>query len=158
MFTIEGISSFHSWTHTSLSRLIDHVSGFSNEEYVRKFEDFGSPNIRDQFVHIFGCEARWLHRVQDLPFSKWSAEEYPSIAEVRELQRRVTAQTRSYLDKLSDAELNCEVELHFPEGHTMKQTPAMVLHHVFTHAFHHKGQIVAMCRMSGHPAPDTDLL
>ncbi|MGB8537818.1 MAG: hypothetical protein WCD57_15465 [Acidobacteriaceae bacterium] len=25
------------------------------------------------------------------------------------------------------------------------------------HAFHHKGQIVSMCSILGHPAPDTDL-
>jgi uncharacterized damage-inducible protein DinB len=31
------------------------------------------------------------------------------------------------------------------------------LHHLLTHTFHHKGQIVAMCRVLGHPAPDTDL-
>jgi len=29
--------------------------------------------------------------------------------------------------------------------------------HVITHAFHHKGQIVAMLRILGYPAPDTDL-
>jgi uncharacterized damage-inducible protein DinB len=28
---------------------------------------------------------------------------------------------------------------------------------VLTHAFHHKGQIVAMCRALGHPTTDTDL-
>jgi len=40
----------------------------------------------------------------------------------------------------------------------MTATPAHVIHHVLTHAFHHKGQIVSMCRMLGYPAPETDLL
>jgi uncharacterized damage-inducible protein DinB len=33
----------------------------------------------------------------------------------------------------------------------------VILLHVITHAFHHKGQIVAMLRILGYPAPDTDL-
>ncbi|WP_125488078.1 DinB family protein [Edaphobacter aggregans] len=37
------------------------------------------------------------------------------------------------------------------------RAPALILHHVLTHAFHHKGQIVAMCRALVQPAPDTDL-
>jgi uncharacterized damage-inducible protein DinB len=32
-----------------------------------------------------------------------------------------------------------------------------ILLHVITHTFHHKGQVVAMLRVLGHPAPDTDL-
>jgi leucyl aminopeptidase len=35
--------------------------------------------------------------------------------------------------------------------------PAFILQHLCTHAFHHKGQIAAMCRILGHPLPDTDL-
>jgi uncharacterized damage-inducible protein DinB len=37
------------------------------------------------------------------------------------------------------------------------QTPAFILCHIITHAFHHKGQVVAMFRLAGQPAGDTDL-
>jgi uncharacterized damage-inducible protein DinB len=37
------------------------------------------------------------------------------------------------------------------------RSPAFIVLHVITHAFHHKGQIVAMLRILGYPAPDTDL-
>lgn len=37
------------------------------------------------------------------------------------------------------------------------RSPAFILLHVITHAFHHKGQVVAMLRILGYPAPDTDL-
>jgi uncharacterized damage-inducible protein DinB len=66
-------------------------------------------------------------------------------------------QTTAYLSRLTEEQLNTGSELHFSDGDTAVRTPALVLHHVFTHAFHHKGQIVAMCRVLGHPAPDTDL-
>jgi uncharacterized damage-inducible protein DinB len=37
------------------------------------------------------------------------------------------------------------------------RSPAFIVLHVKTHTFHHKGQIVAMLRILGYPAPDTDL-
>jgi uncharacterized damage-inducible protein DinB len=62
-----------------------------------------------------------------------------------------------YLESLTDEQLNGDTALRFSDGDSAVRTPALILHHVFTHAFHHKGQIVAMCRELGHPAPDTDL-
>ena len=61
------------------------------------------------------------------------------------------------MSALNEQQLNANAELRFSEEDAAFRTPALVMHHVLTHAFHHKGQIVAMCRMLGHPAPDTDL-
>ena len=65
--------------------------------------------------------------------------------------------TLNYLSSLSEQRLITATELHFPDGDIAVRTPALILHHVLTHAFHHKGQIVSMCRILGYPAPDTDL-
>jgi len=37
------------------------------------------------------------------------------------------------------------------------RSPAFIILHIVTHAFHHKGQVAAMLRTLGYPAPDTDL-
>ena len=82
---------------------------------------------------------------------------FPAVADARILQGEVRRRTGSYLSGLSREQLNTETELTFSDGDHAVRTPALILHHVLTHAFHHKGQIVAMCRELGHPAPDTDL-
>jgi uncharacterized damage-inducible protein DinB len=69
----------------------------------------------------------------------------------------VGEQTHAYLSGMADQQLSRTTELRYPDGNLTVRTPAFILHHVLTHAFHHKGQIVAMCRVLGHPAPDTDL-
>lgn len=79
------------------------------------------------------------------------------MADARVLQREVMQHTHAYLATMTDQVLNANRALRFPDGDEAVRTPALVLHHVVTHAFHHKGQIVAMCRLLGHPAPDTDL-
>ena len=49
------------------------------------------------------------------------------------------------------------LERYHEEWTTPHRTPAFILLHVITHGFHHKGQIVAMLRLLGYPAPDTDM-
>jgi uncharacterized damage-inducible protein DinB len=83
--------------------------------------------------------------------------EHPAVADARIVQQEVRMGTQAYLSNLTDQQLNTNTELHFSDGDKATRTPALVLHHVLSHAFHHKGQIVAMCRELGHPAPDTDL-
>jgi uncharacterized damage-inducible protein DinB len=69
----------------------------------------------------------------------------------------VKAATIAYLDALPDSELNDVLARRPSDWHGDLRSPAFILHHVITHAYHHKGQVVAMCRLLGRPAPDTDL-
>ena len=157
MFTIDGIRQFHTWTHLCLNRALDHLATIPVADYTHNVPGFGSPNLRAQVIHNINCEAFWIHVLQGLPYTDEAPETLPTVAEARAFKNRVTAQTLDYLSRLTAQQLNTPAPLHFPDGDTAVRTPALILHHMLTHAFHHKGQIVAMCRILGHPAPDTDL-
>jgi uncharacterized damage-inducible protein DinB len=113
--------------------------------------------MRSQVVHILNCEGFWIQTLQAFPFVDQDPADWPTVSGARVLQREVSLKTLSYLSDLSEPQLNSGIELHFSDGDTAVRTPALILHHVLTHAFHHKGQIVSMCRSLGYPAPDTDL-
>ena len=157
LFTLAGIRKFHNWTHASLTLLLDHLSTIPAGDYAKEVPGFGFPTIRAQVVHILNCEGFWIHTLQTLPFVDQDPAARPTVSDARVLQREVSLNTVNYLSDLSEQHLNAETELHFSDGDTAVRTPALVLHHVLTHAFHHKGQIVSMCRILGYPAPDTDL-
>ena len=156
-FTLDGIRQFHTWTHLCFDRALDHLATIPAADYTRDVPGFGSPNLRAQVIHNLNCEAFWIHTLQAAPFTDEDPARFPTVADARALESKVTAQTLAYLSTLSDQQLNTPTTLHFPEGDTTVRTPALILHHMLTHAFHHKGQIAAMCRLLGHPAPDTDL-
>jgi uncharacterized damage-inducible protein DinB len=61
------------------------------------------------------------------------------------------------LDRLSETELNRPLKERPREWVGELKSPVFILLHVLTHTFHHKGQVVAMLRTLGYPAPDTDL-
>jgi uncharacterized damage-inducible protein DinB len=147
----------HSWTHSSLTLVLDHLATIPESDYAKEVSGFGFKTLRAQVLHIFNCEGFWVHTLQGARFEDEKPGDWPSVADARALQRDVSGNTLAYLSGLTDEELNADAELNFSDGDKAVRTPALVLHHVLTHAFHHKGQIVSMCRILGHPAPDTDL-
>ena len=157
MFTLDGIRQFHRWTHQSLGLLFDHLATLSPDDYTRELPGFGYPSLRAQVVHLLGCEIRWLNRILSLPQRDWNPAHWPAVPDARALQAEAQAMTLAYLAQLSELQLNTPIHIPFPEVHDLTRTPALILHHMLTHAFHHKGQIVAMCRTLGYPAPMTDL-
>jgi uncharacterized damage-inducible protein DinB len=157
VFTLDGVRRFHGWTHASLNLVLDHLSTMPTNDYVTELSGFGFRTLREQAIHIFNCEGFWIHTLQGLRYVDRTPQEYPLVADVRRLQKEVSQATHAYLSSLTNQQLNADTELSFSDGDVAVRTPALVLHHVLTHAFHHKGQIVAMCRVLGHPASDTDL-
>jgi uncharacterized damage-inducible protein DinB len=157
VFTVDGVRKLHGWTHACLDLALDHISTIPTNDYAREVSGFGFRTLREQTIHIFNCEGFWVHTLQGLRYANRTFEDCPAVADVRLLQKEVKQSTHAYLSTLTNQQLNADAELHFPDGDVAVRTPALVLHHVLTHAFHHKGQIVAMCRALGHPAPDTDL-
>jgi uncharacterized damage-inducible protein DinB len=157
MFTKDGLLAFHGWTHERLDLLFDHAGTLSASELVREIPGFGQATVRDQLMHMIGAEERWVLRLQDLPLRRWSDAESATVESLRSSKQRVVATTLAYLDRLPDAKLNVALTHRPKDWIGNLESPAFILHHVLTHAFHHKGQVVAMCRLLGHPAPDTDL-
>ena len=157
LFTLAGISKFHEWTHASITLLLDHLSTIPTSDYAKQVPGFGFPTAHAQVIHILNCEGFWINALQRLPFKDQDPADWQTVSDAQVLQREVSRKTLNYLSDLTEPDLNAGIELHFSDGDTAVRTPALVLHHVLTHAFHHKGQIVSMCRILGYPAPDTDL-
>jgi uncharacterized damage-inducible protein DinB len=157
MFTVDGIRKLHGWTHASLAILLDHLSTIPSDVYAKELHSFGFSTLRKQVIHIFNCEGFWISTLQGLQYVDRNPADFPAAADAIRLQQEVSRETHGYLASLTDEGLNTDRELHFSDGDSAVRTPALILHHMLTHAFHHKGQIVAMCRDLGHPAPDTDL-
>jgi uncharacterized damage-inducible protein DinB len=157
MFTRAGILALHGWTHERVEFLMEHANTLTAAEFTQELPGFGYPSVRDQLMHMIGAEERWVLRLQDLPIEPWVAADYGTVRALRQARARVMQTTTAYLEALLEAELNRPLSRRPAAWIGELRSPAFILHHVLTHTFHHKGQVVAMCRLLGHPAPDTDL-
>jgi uncharacterized damage-inducible protein DinB len=157
MFTKAGVIELHSTTHERLDLLLAHVANLPDELWHRPISGFGHPSIWKQLVHILTCEEGWVHDLQNRPFACWYAEDCPTLAALQASKNRVLEATRTYLGNLTEEQLNTIIEAPPADWAGELRSPAFILLHVITHAFHHKGQVVAMLRILGYPPPDTDL-
>jgi len=98
-----------------------------------------------------------VHDLQYKAFAGWREEDAATMPALLAIKGRIRKATRAYLDGLSEAELHTTLAKRPEDWGGELRSPAFILLHVITHAFHHKGQIVAMLRIQGYPAPDTDL-
>jgi uncharacterized damage-inducible protein DinB len=157
MFTKDGVRELHSWTHQSLDLLVEHVSCVPFERLRERLVGFGISTIWMQLVHILELEEAWVHDLQDKPWPGWTEECCLTLEALLTSKQRVQNGTRTYLESLNETQLNTTLTKRPKHWVGELQSPAFILLHVVTHTFHHKGQIVAMLRTLGFPAPDTDL-
>ncbi len=157
MFTKTGISEIHDAMHDRVDLLMSHVATMPDELRHKPIPGFGHPSIWHQLVHILTCEEGWVHDLQNKPFPGWNEEDCPTMADLRIAKARIRKATRTYLDCLTDEQLNTTLAERPVDWGGELRSPAFILLHVVTHAFHHKGQVVAMSRILGYAAPDTDL-
>ena len=153
----DTLRELHGWTHGCLDLIDRHASGMAADLYTRTVPGFGRGSIRDQMVHICRAEAIWVCALQNQPRPDIRPEDFATADSVASLRTHVVAETLRYLDQLPESRLNRELDQYPGYWAGPHRSPAFILTHVLTHAFHHKGQIVAMFRILGHPAPDTDL-
>jgi uncharacterized damage-inducible protein DinB len=157
MYTNAGIVELHAAMHERLDLLLQHIASLSNDRLRKPIPGFGHPSIWKQLVHILTCEEGWVHDLQNKHFAGCSEEDCPTMAALLAAKDRTREATRAYLRDLNDEQLNTILSKRPVDWGGELRSPAFILLHVITHAFHHKGQIVAMLRILGHPAPDTDL-
>jgi uncharacterized damage-inducible protein DinB len=157
MFSKAGIIELHATMHERLDLLLHHVATMPDELTRETISGFGHPSIWKQLVHILTCEEGWVHDLQNKAFPGWREEDCPTMAALLAAKDRIREATRTYLDGLTEEQLNTTLTTRPVDWGGELRSPAFILLHVITHAFHHKGQVVAMLRILGYPAPDTDL-
>lgn len=153
MQTRDGLAEMHGHAHAILDRLLDHCDGFAQADLERELDGFGYPSVLLQLYHVIGAEAYWLGVLRGLMLVDEDEADHASVAALRSFRDRVVADTKAYLDATDDAALNapCTVDTWSAKG--VEVIPANVILRTQTHAFQHKGQIGAMCRLLGRPVP-----
>lgn len=157
MFTKAGIKELHGATHESLDVLLRHVGSIPRNLVHEPLPRFGFPTVWKQLTHILSVEEGWVYNLQNKAIDGWREEDCATMTALLTTKSRVLDGTCRYLDSLSEAQLNTTLAKQPESWIGELRSPAFIVLHVITHTFHHKGQVVAMLRALGHPAPDTDL-
>jgi uncharacterized damage-inducible protein DinB len=157
MFNRDGIIELHTLMHERMDLLLRHVATVPSDLWGKQIPGFGHATVWRQLVHILTCEEGWVHDLQNRPFAGWAEEDCPTMPTLQAAQARIQKATQAYLGDHRETQLNTTLAERPVDWGGELRSPTFILLHVITHAFHHKGQVVAMLRILGYPAPDTDL-
>lgn len=107
----------------------------------------------DLLAHVFACRRLWLHRIGAVSSGPASdAEILPHGVERAELDDRLAAMIADwspYLTRLDHRELGRRFEYTSTEEDRFSNTVEEILTQLFGHAWHHRGQILAIVRAAG---------
>lgn len=151
------MADYNAWAN---GRLYGMAMQLTDDQYRR---DTGAyfKSLHGTFNHILVADLIWMHRLTgdgDRPASLDAivCDDFPSLTAVRqrEDQRIIT-----YVDSLSDAELEEVWEYRTMDGTLQRQRRRETLAHIFNHQTHHRGQAHAIMTALGVVEPDgLDLL
>jgi uncharacterized damage-inducible protein DinB len=139
--------------------MLANLEKLSAEEFTREMPVIGLGSIRNALVHIPSSEYFWVRRVLqgDKGASLRPYEDYATVGEVRSKWLEVAAETKRFLRELTPAQLLEAKTYRFPDGEATLRTD-YVIHHILTHEFHHKGQLMMALRILGYEPQETDLI
>lgn len=153
MFTVQAMLGMHAGAHASLRGLLEHCATLEAGALCRDFAGFGYPSVSTQFAHLIGAEAYWVGVLQ----GRWEVDEddpvFTETAALEAYRAQMAAATRAYLEGATTEELNTARPMMTWPRTERVLVPARAILRVVTHAYDHKGQIAALCRLLGKPIP-----
>jgi uncharacterized damage-inducible protein DinB len=153
MYTSEALLDIHRRCHQSLRLLMEHCRVFNAEQFNREVEGFGYPSMRLQIHHVISAQKYWLSVIQDRMNADEDDAAFQTIDDLESFCAEVFQETEAYLLSTSDEVLGARCEMLVWGGKRPALMPALVILRTQTHIFHHMGQITALCRLLGKPAP-----
>ena len=157
MFSKNALSTLHTEMHRRFDDLLNHAEGLQPGVFTTEMPGFGRSSIKNQLAHLAATEQFWVNAVQGRTTPRWDYGSFKDVTSVRSVKEKIKRDTIEYLAHVDETTLSTTLTSKPPDWMGPLRSPAFILCHVITHAFHHKGQVVAMFRIAGHPIGDTDL-
>jgi uncharacterized damage-inducible protein DinB len=146
---------YNAWAN---GRIIASLASLPPEALAQEFG--GSfPTLRGTFAHIVSAEWIWLQRWMGT--SPGAAPGWVASATLPELVNQlheVDAKRSAFLAGLSEGSLDATCSFTLLSGKAASHTLRDLFIHVANHSTYHRGQLAAMLRRLGSPAPSTDFL
>jgi uncharacterized damage-inducible protein DinB len=110
-------------------------------------------------AHLIAARRIWLHRID--PAHERPTAIFPIGVALEGLTAGLEAMERdwsTYLDRLTDAELDRTLNYQTTEGDWYRQSIVDILTQLYGHSHYHRGQIASLVRVAGGEPAKTDFV
>ena len=152
---IELLQQQYDLAQCTRSIVFDFLAGQVDRDLNTLVPAFDNKTILNLLEHTAYCYYIWL---ADFAMQKPPLEDQnnTNMDHIRQLYTRVDDTVGIFLVTFQEKMESPITSTHNTMGR-LSATPAQIFTHVLTHEFHHKGQIMSMCRLLGHQPPETDV-
>ncbi len=156
---IDLLKTQYTFLQGSRQALLNFVENQVGPDLNTPIAAFDGRTIRYLLVHIGGCYHHWLEKFAvKRDYEKLNEEDFETIASIRAMFDGVNKTMTQFLTDFAEKLNDPIIRTLLPEQRKVSATALEIFTHVVTHEFHHKGQILTMCRLLGYPPPDTDII
>jgi len=155
--SLRALFAYHFALHRRVWECIDHLT---DEQFVQPV-DYSIGSVRNHMVHLASVEQRWLSRVAGTPLpDRLNYDDYPTKAVARAKWDEVEAHFKSYLDGLTDADLDRPITYEMISRRPDPVTSAVweILLHVVNHGTDHRAQVLPILHRAGAPTLEQDFM
>ncbi|MBC7811921.1 MAG: DinB family protein [Burkholderiales bacterium] len=147
---------YNYWAH---QRVWDCAMQLNDEQFTRPW-DYSIGSVHQQIAHTIGAEWAWLQRMNGVsPETIPGAFDYPTRDIMRTTWDKVEAEWHSYLDALTDDDLNTTKTYISVTLREQRQNHLwLTLSHVINHSTDHRAQTLARVHQVGGPTIAQDLI
>jgi len=154
----DDLRALYGWVRGSRERVFRWTESLPRDVYALECPDFAYGSIRNIHAHVVDCYQVWVAaRLLGGPRPPDTAA--GDVAAMRAAFSAVDDAMECAFSTVGD--LDAPVVIDLPDWDPLTVTGRWLLMHPITHEFHHKGQMLALGRVLGHPypaGPDTDLM
>lgn len=153
----------YDWIRTARKNLFAFLEEIPPQILHQTVPNFGHGTILRTHIHVADSYKFWLG---SFALKKLSEHRDPTFNEIERADVKYVRDRFAEVDEIVHRFLNVYCDRWFEpieqdeewQGYPRTPTPLLLLTHVETHEFHHKGQIVLMARHLGTPPPADDRL
>lgn len=142
----QAMQRYEEWASGKTLDALRTAEGGGAAEFKRAMGIFG---------HIQSARHEWLFRFGQIAKRPWVMFPDWTVDEAAADAKRLDGLWSAFLAKLTDADLDGEVEYKSNEGKPFASRRRDMLTHVYNHSTYHRGQIALLVKMAGGTPPDS---
>jgi uncharacterized damage-inducible protein DinB len=151
----KALFQYNAWAN---QRTLEACAALTIEQFTRDVES-SFRSVRDTLVHLMGVEYIWLERwKQTSNGAPLKVGDYPDIESVKTAWKRIEADLISYLNGLTDEDVNRIIPHKNFSGQEFRMPLWQMMQHLLNHQTYHRGQITTLVRQVGGKPLGTDLI